>query len=136
MKTYLKKLFLLTGLLPATILLALTLSFLPSFISDLSFEFDEIVIVVSMLLGICGYIGLTLSLLSKFENNSLLKLTFLILGLIGSITFTSITGGKRAWKWVMNIEEFDEWIIWIWPLIVSIVLIGLNGLKLLRKNKK
>jgi hypothetical protein len=46
-----------------------------------------------------------------------------------------MAGGKRAWTWVLNIEEFDEWIIWVWPLIVSIVIMSLNGQKIFNKNE-
>ncbi len=135
MSIYLKKLFILSGLLPATFLLGLTFLFLPDLIKNLSLELVEIFMVLSMIFGICGYIGLLLSLLPKLEHKYLLKLTLLVLGIIGSVTFITIAGGKRAWTWVLNIEEFDEWIIWVWPLIVSIVLIGLNGRKLFNKNE-
>ena len=134
MKTYLKKLFILSGLLPATFLLGLTFLFLPDQIKNLSLELDEIFMFLSMIFGICGYIGLLLSLLPKLEHKYLLKFTLLVLGIIGSVVFTTIAGGKRAWTWVLNIEEFDEWIIWIWPLIVSIILIGLNIRKIINKN--
>jgi hypothetical protein len=134
MKTYLKKLFILSGLLPATFMLVLTFLFLPNLIKNLSFEVVEILMLFSMILGICGYIGLLISLLSKLEYKYLLKFTLLVLGIIGSVTFTTIAGGKRAWAWVLNIEEFDEWIIWVWPIIVSIVLLSLNGRKLLNKK--
>ncbi|MBW8361453.1 MAG: hypothetical protein K0M56_04625 [Kaistella sp.] len=135
MKTYLKKLFILSGLLPATFLLGLTFLFLPDLIRNLSLELVEIFMVLSMIFGICGYIGLLLSLLPRLEHKYLLKFTFLVLGIIGSVTFTSITGGKRAWTWVLDIDEFDEWIIWVWPLMVSIVLIGLNGQRVFNKNE-
>lgn len=67
MKIYLKKLFILSGLLPATFLLGLTFLFLPDLIKNLSFEVVEIFMVLSMIFGICGYIGLLLSLLPKLE---------------------------------------------------------------------
>ena len=134
MKIYLKKFFILSGLLPATFLLVLTLIFMPDVIKNMSLEFDEILMFLSMSFGIGGYIGLLLSLLPKFENKYLIKLTFLLLGIIGSITFSSIAGGKRAWTWVLNVQEFDEWFISIWPIIVSIVLAIWNGQKLFKKN--
>lgn len=136
MKIYLKKLFILSGLLPATFLLGLTFLFIPDLIKNLSLEFEEIFMLLSMTFGICGYIGLMLAMLNKFENKNLLKVIFLVLGIIGSMTFTSIAGGKRAWTWVLNIEEFDEWIIWVWPIIVSIVLVGSNGKKLFNNKAK
>lgn len=136
MKIYLKKLFILSGLLPATFLLGLTFLFIPDLIKNLSLEFDEILMLLSMTFGICGYIGLLFSLLTKFENKNQVKLIFLVLGIIGSITFMSIAGGKRAWTWVLDIEEFDEWIIWVWPIIVSIVLVGSNGKKLFNNKAK
>jgi len=42
---------------------------------------------------------------------------------------------KTVWTWVLNIEEPVEWIIRVWPLIVSVVLIGSNSTKLLIKIK-
>ncbi|MEA5405421.1 hypothetical protein VB776_20955 [Arcicella sp. DC2W] len=107
---------------------------LPDLIKNLSLELVEIFMVLSMIFGICGYLGLLFSLLPKLENKYQLKFILLVLGIIGSVTFTTITGGKRAWTWVLSIEEFDGWIIWVWPLIVTIILIGLNGRKLFNKN--
>jgi hypothetical protein len=122
-------------LLPATFLLGLTILFLPDLIKNLSLDLVQISMVLSMIFGIFGYIGLLLSLLPKLEHKYMLKFTLLVFGIIGFVTFTTITGGKRAWTWVLIIEEFDEWIIWIWPQIVSIVLIVLNGRKLFNKNE-
>lgn len=136
MRTYLKTFFILSGLLPATFLLGLTFLFLPEQIKNLSLELDEIFMFLSMIFGICGYIGLLLSLLPKLEHKYKLKFALLFLGIIASVIFTTIAGGKRAWTWILNVEEFDEWIIWIWPLIVSIVLIALNGRKLFSKNEE
>ncbi|MEA5141638.1 hypothetical protein [Arcicella rigui] len=135
MKTYFKNIFILSGLLPATFLLGLTFLFLPDLIINLSLELVEISMVLSMIFGICGYLGLLFSLLPKLENKYQLKFILLVLGIIGSVTFTTITGRKRAWTWVFSIEEFEGWIIWVWPLIVSIILIGLNGRKLFNKNE-
>lgn len=136
MNIYLRKLFILSGLLPATFLLGLTFLFLPDQIKNLSFEVVEILMFLSMIFGICGYIGLLLSLIPKLKHKYLLKFALLFLGVIGSMTFTTIAGGKRAWTWILNIEEFDEWIIWVWPIIVSTVLIFLNGRKLLNRNEE
>lgn len=136
MRIFFKRIFIISGLLPATFLLGLTFLFMPDLIKNLSFDFEEIVMLLSMIFGICGYIGLLLSILAKFENKNLLKLIFLILGITGSMIFTSIAGGERAWTWVLNIEEFDEWIIWIWPLIVSFMLAIWNGQKLFIKNER
>ena len=41
---------------------------------------------------------------------------------------------KTVWTWVLNIEEPVEWIIRVWPLIVSTVLIGSKSTKLFNKN--
>jgi hypothetical protein len=133
MRIYLKKFIILSGLLPATFLLGLTFLFLPDLIKNLSLDLVQISMFLSMIFGICGYIGLLLSLLPKLEHKYLLKFTLLFLGIIGFVTFSTITGGKRAWTWVLIIEEFDEWIIWVWPQVVSIILIFLNGRKLFNK---
>jgi len=136
MRIFFKRIFIISGLLPATFLLGLTFLFMPDLIKNLSFDFEEIAMLLSMIFGICGYIGLLLSILATFENKNPLKLIFLILGITGSMIFTSIAGGERAWTWVLNIEEFDEWIIWIWPLIVSFMLAIWNGQKLFIKNER
>jgi hypothetical protein len=135
MRTYLKKFIILSGLLPATFLLGLTFLFLPDLIMNLSLDLVQISMFLSMIFGICGYIGLLLSLLPKLEHKYILKFTLLVLGIIGFVTFTTITGGIRAWTWVLIIEEFDEWIIWVWPQLVSIILIFLNGRKFFNKNE-
>ena len=85
-----------------------------------------------MILGISGYAGLAFSLIPRFENKWHFKITLLSFGILGFIIFNTVTVGKDAWKWILKIEEIDDWIIWVWPTIVSLTLILINGQKLFK----
>jgi hypothetical protein len=133
MTKYLFKIFTLSGLVPATILLGYTLLLLPNIVSNISLNIRQITLSLSLIFGLCGYIGLYFSLAPKFENKYLLKFIFLILGIVGWTIFTSVEFGRRGWAWILQVEEFNEWIIFVWPAIVALVLAMWNGRKLFQR---
>jgi len=135
LKAALKYTFILSGLIPALILLFLTLLVLPDYIKSFRFISKEIILLGSMILGILGFFGLLLSIIPRFEKLCFTKMILLSLGIIGFLIFMSVTGGKKSWNWIINIEEFDEWIIWVWPNIVSTGLVLLNGEKLIKLKR-
>ena len=135
MKAALKYTFILSGLIPALILLFLTLLVLPDYIKSFRFISKEIILLGSMILGILGFFGLLLSIIPRFKKLCFTKMILLSLGIIGFLIFMSVTGGKKSWNWIINIEEFDEWIIWVWPNIVSTGLVLLNGEKLIKLKR-
>ena len=134
MKSALKNLLIISALIPATVLLGLTYFFLPGFIMKITFSVEEVLILISMIFGIFGFLGLTLSLIPKFEKEYQMKVILLTLGVIGALVFMTITGGEKAWKWMLKIEELNEWIIWAWPILVSLILIFINGRKICRRD--
>jgi hypothetical protein len=136
MKLALKYLLIISGLIPALYLLGLTLIFLPGIVKDFDYSLVETIIIMSMLFGVLGFLGLVFSVLPRFENRPRLKFILLTAGVIGSFVFTTVAGGKKAWMWIFYIEEFDEWIIWAWPVIVSIILLVLNGREMFDSNPK
>ena len=46
----------------------------------------------------------------------------LSLGVFGFVLFTSFEGGIKAWKWIFIIEEPDEWLIYVGPILITIFL--------------
>ena len=121
MKTTLYYIFWLSGVLPALILLVLTLAILPNLFVDFHFRIREVLILSASLLGMCGFLGL-LRLGSGLERkNYVLTVSLLIAGIIGSIIFLMTTGGQRALKWIYTFEEPGEWFIFVWPNIVSAI---------------
>ena len=48
--------------------------------------------------------------------------TFLISGIIGWVLFNSFVGGIEAWKWIIMIDEPDEWLIFVGPILLTMYL--------------
>ena len=127
MKATLYYLFLLSGLIPSTILLFLTLSILPSLLIGFQFQKEELLVLLSCLLGICGFIGLIRLISRKTMKRYILTIILLSLGIIGSMSFLIMTGGQEALEWLLNFEEPDEWFLFAWPDIVALIfIIGLS----------
>ncbi|WP_338769040.1 hypothetical protein WAF17_09055 [Bernardetia sp. ABR2-2B] len=109
----------------ATLLLFPSLFFL---IKELiEFRNDNLPIIMCFLGGIAGYFGLWM-LLSKNKSIKfrVLNIILLIFGVSSFVGFTSITGGERAWKWVLTFEELDEWFFIVYLSIIFICLLTLN----------
>ena len=136
MKLGLRFLLIVSGLIPAMILLVLTILFLPGFIVEYDFSVKQTILILSMLFGLLGFHGLVLSILPMYDSKPRLKFILLAAGVIGSFMFTTIIGGKSAWVWILSVDEFDEWMIWTWPVIVSIILMFLNGRDILNRNSR
>lgn len=103
----------------ATLLLMPTLVFLVKGLME--FKSDNIPIILCFLGGIAGYFGLWM-LLSKNKGAKfrVLNVVLLIFGVSSFVGFTSITGGQRAWKWVLTFEELDECFFIVYPSIIFI----------------
>ena len=110
---------LISGLVPATYLFGITLLYLYLFITDTKLALSDLLIILSFILGICGYIGLVMILKGLHKTNQIRKSIFIILGLIGFTFFVNYAGTKNFWDWILYIEEPDEWFLIMWPLIVS-----------------
>ncbi len=79
MKAALKYTFIMSGIIPAMILLYLTLLVLPDIIKSFRFNSKEIIFLGSMILGILGFIGLLLSIIPRYEKLCLTKMILLSL---------------------------------------------------------
>ncbi|MES2587807.1 MAG: hypothetical protein V4622_02435 [Bacteroidota bacterium] len=132
-KDIIYKLTIISGLIPATILLLLTIIGISNIFSFHEIRFKEFIVFTSMILGIVGYVGLLTSLI--FNNKTILNLILLLLGLIGFVIFTSFEGGLYAWKWIITMEEPEEWFIPVWPNVVSLIGIVVNSFKIIKKAK-
>lgn len=89
-----------------------------------------------MIFGLLGYIGLVMNLKQdKKIKSELLNFIFLTLGIIGFIMFNSIEGGIEAWKWIILIEEPDEWLIFVGPILITIILTIMKGKRLITMYK-
>ena len=75
-------------------------------------------------------------LLFKTENlkSQIINIVLLICGIFSFIIFFSITNGIEAWKWVLIVEEPDEWFIFVYPSLISIIFVVFL-LKEIKQNK-
>ena len=129
-------LFVLSGLIPATYLLFLTIFFGGVILLEMNkIDLTDLLILLCFLFGICGYLGL-LSLLrglqEKFYKTNLILLGT---GFLGFFLFTTFIGQKRAWEWIFNIEEIDEWLVFMLPNIVSLTFIALILIKMFERKQ-
>ena len=130
LKKILKYTFIASGFIPAHYLLfwAIYLLFGPLLFGDsqnIKFDKETIIFYGSLIIGTFGYFGLLLSLIPKFENKYIIKIFFLILGIIG-FTIFSIQGdnGLNGFLESFYTHIFSiDWFLWCWPNIVSLVLI-------------
>jgi|GEM_PF-2071873 len=122
------------ALIPMTYFFILTIYFL--FVILSSFDLKDTPYLVSMIFGVLGYVGLVMNLKqNKVYAAELTNFIFLSLGLIGFIFFYAYQGGIRAWQWILFIEEPDEWIMSVGPILITIFLTVTKGKRLLALYK-
>ncbi|AWH74780.1 hypothetical protein DCS32_11610 [Dokdonia sp. Dokd-P16] len=121
------------ALIPMTYFMVLSIYALANLLSK--FDVDDTLILISITFGILGYVGLLMNLKqSKNKNVEFINLTFLSIGIIGFVLFNSIQGGTKAWKWVIMIEEPDEWLMFVGPILITMYLSIIKGKRLITKN--
>lgn len=122
------------ALIPMTYFLFFTIYGIISVLSR--FDFSKAPILISMVYGVLGYVGLVMNLKQhkKFKAE-FVNFLFLVLGLIGFIAFYSFVWGFRAWKWILLIEEPDEWLLTVGPILITIFLTVTKGKRLLALYK-
>lgn len=109
------------AIMPMTFFLALSIYGLSAILSN--FDADDTLILISIIFGIFGYVGLLMNLKQeKSKGGELVNLIFLLLGILGFILFTSFQGGIIAWKWIITIDELDEWLVFVGPVLITIYL--------------
>lgn len=118
------------ALLPSTFFLFMSIFGIVNILSG--FHADDIVVLLSLLFGVCGYIGLCMNLKQdKEKKNEIINFLLLFLGVSGFVLFNSITGGFKAWKWILTIEEPDEWLIFVGPILITTFLIIAKGKRIM-----
>lgn len=121
-------------LIPMTFWLFLSIYGLKSILTN--FDSNNIPIGLAMVFGIIGYIGLIMNLKTdKKLKGECINFVFLLVGIIGFILFHSIEGGINAWKWIIFMEEPDEWIIFVGPMLMTIIITVMKGNLLLKGYK-
>ncbi|KAA2218974.1 hypothetical protein [Maribacter flavus] len=109
---------LISGLIPATWLLGLTFIGIYFAISDAELSLDYLIAISSMILGICGYVGLLMLLKGLHKSRQIRKLILLMCGITGFLIFMLFVSPRNFTEWLM---EYDfESIIGKWPLIVGL----------------
>ena len=122
------------SLLPMTYFLLLSIYGMFNILSN--FETKSIMILISMIFGVYGYIGLLMNLKqNKNLKVEIINFIMLLLGIIGFAIFNSIIGGKDAWKWIVTMEEPDEWFILVAPILISIFLTIEKGIRIFSQCK-
>ena len=135
MKNFFYTILVLSGLIPATYLLIIAGLFLSEIIPSLPEDSSQIKTLVSLLIGICGYIGLVIALIPKFYPKHLLKIAFCLAGILGFALFISVEGNGITWDWFAKMEEPDEWLVFMWPNTVCLILIILNLIQQIKPSK-
>lgn len=131
-KDLIYKMILFTGILPASILLFFSLIGFATIIIDNILDGRNIIILISIIFGIVGYVGLITSMI--FPRKALLNFILLLLGLIGFSIFLSYEAGLKGWKWLVTIEEPEEWFLPGLPFVATVIGLIVN-LKESIKNK-
>lgn len=121
-------------LIPMTFWLFLSIYGLKNMLTN--FDSNNIPIGLAMVFGIIGYIGLIMNLKTEKKLKSeCINFVFLLVGIIGFILFHSIKGGITAWKWIIFMEEPNEWIIFVGPMLMTIIITVMKGNLLLKGYK-
>ena len=108
-------------LIPLTFYLVISVYALYNILAK--FSVDALIILIPITLGILGYVGLLMNLKkNKGQKWEFINLTFLISGIIGWVLFNSFVGGIEAWKWIIMIDEPDEWLIFVGPILLTMYL--------------
>jgi hypothetical protein len=123
---------LISALIPATMMLCMTFIGFYFALQNTEISLDFFIVIFSMALGICGYVGLILLLEGLYKTKHHQKITFLSSGLIGFTLFMIYVSPRNFVDWLI---EYDiENLIGKWPLIVSLLFLILTTIDLI-KNK-
>lgn len=125
------------GIIPGTWMLCLTVFGISIVLNNTDFSIDFFIAIITMLLGICGYVGLLTLFKGLHKTNHLKKLILFFLGLIGSLIFMLRISPRNIIDWIF--EYNLESLIVKSPIIVTIVFlilsaIGYAKIKMLIKN--
>jgi hypothetical protein len=92
-------------------------------------------IFISMIFGVFGYIGLIMNLFwNKPIKIEIVNFILLLFGFVGFFIFIIFERSGRVLKWVITMEEPDEFLILVSPTLISIILLLIKGKQI--KTKK
>lgn len=129
-----KILLIISAIIPATILAALNIFGIIRMLTTP--ELKNLVYIICFVFGILGYLGLwMLFLTNQNTKKKIINILFLICGILSFIIFTSIEGGKNAWNWIITFQELDEWIVYVYPSLISLLFIGLLTMQIIRQMR-
>ncbi|MCD1118599.1 hypothetical protein [Chryseobacterium turcicum] len=121
------------GIMPALYLFGISLIFLFTLSSDLlkNPTLDDLIMIILILFGICGFVGLSIQLVSNVYEKVKLKIALLSLSIIGYFSFFTFTNGLQSWTNIFDSfknfnENFFELYFILAPIIISIILVGIN----------
>ena len=119
-------------------MLCLTIMGILMLLTNADFSMDFFLAVISMILGICGYVGLLILFKGLHKTNHLKKMIFLFSGLIGFLIFMIQISPRNLIDWVLDSEL--ETLFGKLPIIVSITFLILTAIdfvkiKMLVKDK-
>jgi len=117
------------AIIPSTFFIVMSIIGIVNVISN--FYPRKVIILLSILFGILGYVGLWMNLKqNKKKKVEVINFILLFLGIIGFVMFNSLEGGLQAWIWILTIEEPNEWLLFVGPVIITIILIIIKGKRL------
>jgi hypothetical protein len=123
----LKKIIIISGIIPATFNVYLCIVELFIFLLDISniLRWSSFLVVVICILGISGYVGLWKSLITKSNDKRLVNLVLLIAGILSvCLTLLMVFSGKLPMRINNFPQDIGRLIVVIWPGIVSIFVIA------------
>lgn len=121
-----------SAFIPATYMLLLTLLGLTLVIKNGEFTIDSFLALLSMILGIFGYLGLALLYKGLHKTNHYKKLFLLTMGLVGLSLFMAFVSPRLFLNWLLELET--ESLIGKWPIVVNITFLILITLDLMKKR--
>jgi hypothetical protein len=133
-----KKLFIISGIIPATFLTYLSIIGFFLIIPDIFKQWDwfKFLFCFACLLGFGGYFGLWISLLESPKKNKDLPKLILLLGGVLSVIFILCNKQDLALNLSAKPEDFARLIMFLWPFIISSILIVMTLIENKKSNVK
>ena len=125
MKCTIKKLLIISGIIPATFLAYLSILGVFLILPDIFSEWDwfKFLFSISCFFGLGGYVALWSSL-SKSSDKKIIVLRLILLG-GGLVSLLFILYHKQSFalRLSTNLEDIGRLILFLWPAIISLILI-------------
>ena len=145
-KKILKYVIIVAGFIPANYLLFFAVLLLIGNFANSDFpkdyDFEDMKFLLSLILGIFGYVGLFLSIIPLIEKKWFLivKIICLISGILGFMLFLGSGDSDFSESFIslFNFKKYIkdwDWYAFVLPNVVSIILIVYYGYKLIQNHK-